>query len=100
MSSSGRVDVRVGDTFELELEGRATAGYKWAPHLDREVARSVELVGETTEGRPRLGAPTTQRFRFRALRPGTVSLEFRYGRRWETEAKPAKHVVTVNIDER
>jgi predicted secreted protein len=92
------IETRVGESFEVALEGQPTAGYRWRAVLPPGARARLEPIGQTTEARgSQLGAPAIQRFRFRALEPGTVTLDFHYGRHWETEPDPDRRRFLVRI---
>ena len=74
----------------------SSTGSRW--ELTRLAGASVVQVGlpdyqpETAGGVPRVGAPGHTTFRFRALQPGTSSIELAYRRPFETGVAAAKTV--------
>lgn len=79
-------EVRIsrGESFVLELQALATAGYAWR------VAALPDVL-ELREERIRptgsaAGAPSTQEFEFRATRAGTGLLKMQLSRHWEAAA--------------
>ena len=79
-----RVQVTVGDTTTLELDGNPSTGYAWA--IDK-VPKSVtvDLLGyakrELAPGeRPVLGAPQKFQVLVTGVAPGTATLVFKYVR--------------------
>ena len=96
-SIDGRSEiVKRGDTLAVHLDSNPTTGFRW--ELARLAGASVTQVGlpdyqpETAAGVPRVGAPGHTTFRFRAMQPGTSSIELAYRRPWETGAAAAKTV--------
>lgn len=96
------VTAKVGETFEVGLEGAPTTGFVWEVDIPSEARRMIEPLGSDwtlagsevdAPGRPKVGAPATQRFRFAALAPGEVTLTFRYRRSWETKESDRRTVV-------
>jgi predicted secreted protein len=74
----------VGDSFDIALEALSTAGYAWTVDT-QEAERRLEYLGDSWENPPGelVGTASRQRFRFRAIAPGTATLHFSYGRSWE-----------------
>ena len=96
-SIDGRSEtVKRGDTLAVHLDATPSTGYRW--ELARLAGASVVQVGlpdyqpETAAGVPRVGAEGHTTFRFRALSPGTSSIELAYRRPFETGVAAAKTV--------
>ncbi|CAG1003810.1 hypothetical protein BURK1_03068 [Burkholderiales bacterium] len=96
-SIEGRSEtVKRGDTLAVHLESNPSTGYRW--ELTRLAGAAVAQIGipdyqpETAAGVPRIGAPGHTTFRFRAMQPGTSSIELALRRPWETGVAPAKTV--------
>lgn len=96
-SIDGRSEVvKRGDTLAVHLDANPASGYRW--ELTRLAGASVAQIGlpdyqpETAAGVPRVGAPGHATFRFRALQPGTSSIELAYRRPGETSVAAAKTV--------
>jgi predicted secreted protein len=88
--------VRTGETFEVALEGQPTAGYRWELVVPPAAVGKVALVDERWDpDTTRAGGPAVQRFRLRAISPGTMKLTFRYRRPWE--AAPAERIENVTV---
>jgi predicted secreted protein len=85
-SSNGRaIDVAAGDDFEIALEEKATAGFRWTLLSGGEPACVLTGDGLESAQHPP-GAAAIHRWRFRAGAAGTVTIRFTYGRRWESAA--------------
>ncbi len=88
--------VKRGDTIAVHLDSNPTTGYRW--ELTRLAGASVVQVGlpdyqpETSAGVPRVGAPGHTTFRFRAMQPGTSSIDLAYRRPFEPGVPPARTI--------
>jgi inhibitor of cysteine peptidase len=96
-SIDGRSEVvKRGDTLAVHLDANPSTGYRW--EMTRLAGAAVAPVGlpdyqpETAAGVPRVGASGHATFRFRALQPGTSSIELAYRRPFEADVAPAKTV--------
>ena len=92
------MDVFVGDEFVIDLEAQGGAGYCWA--ISEGGNPVLRFIESNWIARPDLvGAPGTQSFRFCAERVGLVSLQFKYGRQWESTAR-AQRAIAVRVLDR
>ncbi len=95
---SQAIQTAAGETFEIELEGNATTGFKWEYNPSPESSAMVELLGSTYQANTtRAGAPGVHHFRFRALKAGQASLLFRYSRPWEKAAPKETRSILIQI---
>ena len=82
------IEVKVGDTLVVELEGNPTTGFSWeAAELDQAVLEQVgepEYIAESDL----LGAPGVISLRFKAAGPGQTLLKLVYHRPWEQDLPP------------
>ncbi len=95
-AQEGPVEVGVGDTAMIELDGNPSTGFRWV--LDDAASQAPELVRVEDLGyvkrelaageRPVLGAPSKYQFRVTGLEAGSVKLAFMYVRGNDTA--PAK----------
>jgi predicted secreted protein len=96
----------VGETFDVSLEGMPTTGFVWEVEIPPEARGLIEPLGSgwtparssDAQASPVAGAPAIQRFQFRALAPGEITLTFRYRRSWET-TDAVRRTVMVRIGE-
>ena len=92
------IEVNVGDTLVVELEGNPTTGFTWeAVELDQAV---LEQVGEPefTAQSDLLGAPGVIVLRFKANGPGQTLLKLVYRRPWEQDVPPEEtYEVTIVV---
>lgn len=91
------IQARVGQTVEIALEAKPTAGFLWEAHISPGQQHLVEISGEWQPGREGfVGGTSTRVLRVRVLAPGEVTLLLVYRRPWELEAKRQKEV-TIRI---
>ena len=100
VSDNGSVQqLKVGDLFVVQLEGNASTGYEWVRVEPASLEGSpVDIVKESDYedlGTPMPGSPGEFLFRYRAMRPGTVTLGFEYRRPWDTDDPIDSYSVTV-----
>lgn len=85
-----RIDVRVGQGFEVRLPGNPSTGYRWV--LVDPVPAQVRQLGvarlERIGSGPGVGAPAQEVFTFEAAQPGVSALAFEYRRPWEAATTP------------
>lgn len=85
-----RIDVRVGQGFEVRLPGNPSTGYRWVlvdpvPPQARQVGVArVDRLGSDAG----VGAPAQEVFTFEAAQPGLSSLAFEYRRAWDAASVP------------
>jgi inhibitor of cysteine peptidase len=91
--SGSTLEVTVGTTIEVQLQGNPTTGYGW---------RTAKLDGDAVKqmGKPKyqvrphrpgmVGVGGTYTFRFEAVKAGTTALELHYLRPWEKDKPPAE----------
>ena len=89
----------VGDLLVIRLMGNATTGYEWARSKPASLEGSpIEIVKEgdyQTLEYQLVGASGEFVFRYRAMRLGTVTLEFEYRRPWDPEDPIDTYSVTA-----
>lgn len=74
----------VGDTFLIELESSPTTGYTWQADFDEEML-SLESTNFEVKYPDRAGSPGTRSFTFKALKEGSVNINFTYSKQWENK---------------
>ena len=98
------LQVSVGASAILELDGNPSTGYTWV--LDEGASANADLVTVADQGysaaaaepgkRPLLGAPKKQKFEVTGVAAGEVKLVFNYVRSGDAApAKTAEYVVEV-----
>lgn len=94
--SGSSIDLRVGDTLLVALDGNPTTGFDWAlvgpasPALD--LAERSFAVSSTA-----LGAPGTVTYRFRAVAQGSTDLVMNYSRSFESVPPARTFKLTVRV---
>ncbi len=93
------IHVRVGETFDIPLEGSAGTGFRWEVDPSPEAARLVKLLDERVEVTSTVpGGRTVRHFHFQAVSPGKLDLTFRYRRAWEDSASGTVQTIAIQID--
>jgi len=70
-----------GRWITVELKAPSTSGYSWSPSYDDS---KITLIGSRRKANlQRMGAQTTEIFRFRALVTGKTKIHFELVRPWE-----------------
>ncbi len=92
------IQLKVGDTLVVTLEGNISTGYSW------EVAtinsQALQQVGESEfkSNTDMPGSPGHQTMRFKAIAKGQGELKLVYHRPWEKDVAPIKtYSVTVEV---
>lgn len=96
MAASGStLELEVGDTFIITLNGNPTTGFAWLvePYDESMVSMEDEVYTENPSGR--VGAGGEFAFEFEATATGETDIELQYRRSWEDE--PAERVFTVHL---
>jgi inhibitor of cysteine peptidase len=93
------IDIKQGQTLEVELEANPTTGYSWdvTGSVNAGVLRQKRKFKYIPES-DLVGAGGIQIFYFEGLQRGKAELTFEYRRPWEKDTEPAgKHIVRVNV---
>jgi len=90
-----QLTVKVNEKFKIKLESNPSTGYEWIPEYDSEFLKLIKSkyylpkdIGETIAA----GEPGTQKFVFKALKPGETDITMNYVRPWEN-CIPAEQIV-------
>jgi len=82
------IELKLGDTFTIKLEGNPTTGYNWYV-----ISSDPQIVAQ--QGDPAFKADTMMvgsggmvTLTFKALSPGTTTLQLGYLRSWEKDIAP------------
>ncbi len=95
------LQLKVGESYTIELEGLGTAGYIWVYNVSGAVG-SVEVESRSGSSPPPVGVHTPSSysapiiFTVHALKPGYVTLSFKLVRPWRKER--AVRVRTLELD--
>ncbi len=85
------VDVKAGRGFEISLRSGRKSGYEWqlAGGFDKNILELVSSEYIADQGKA-AGAGEKEVWTFKALKTGETTVSFRYVRRGEKEAVPAR----------
>ena len=84
--------IKVGDTFVIELDSNPTTGYSWSlAKAEPNIVEKVSSVYQPRRTAERLvGSGGTEIWTFKAIAKGQTTLTFEYRRPWEKGTPPAK----------
>ena len=93
--TSSPIAVKIGQDFLIALPGNITTGYSWTA---KSSGGAVAVEGSAYQGpaasaTPRMGAGGQQIFVLEAVKAGTSTVTFSYGRPWQKNVKPARTMV-------
>ena len=92
--------VRSGEEFSISLVSNATTGYRWKMTLPEEQKIVKSLGSEyVAPQRTMMGAPGEEVYKFKAVTPGKIKIDFVYKRSWESETAPTRKIFTVLVQE-
>ncbi len=99
-SNGKKIELKVGDEIQIELEGAGATGYWW--YFDRLDYGLFEFAGEETraadkEGKEMAGRPVIGIWKLRAKKPGRGIIRMKYYRAWEKSDK-AINQFEVSVD--
>ncbi len=88
-----------GQDFEIVLDSKPTAGYKWHPHYDENALQQVSRRVIRESNPMMVGGAAKEQFVFKPLRAGiTTEIRMAYKRPWEGETHYEKEeIFRVNI---
>ena len=82
-ADNGReIGLTAGEAFDLTLPETSGAGFKWVLASNGQPAAVLEKEDYISSSKSP-GSSRTHRWRFRAQKTGTATLELAYGRSWE-----------------
>ena len=82
------VNIRVGNTLEIALEGNPTTGYTWEIAPESGTLLSQQGEAEFKSASSALGSGGIVTLRFKAIQPGTMKLKLIYHRTFEPSVPP------------
>src|SRR5512136_2840567 len=82
------VNIRVGNTLEIALEGNPTTGYTWEIAPDSGILLSQQGEAEFKSGSSALGSGGIVTLRFKAIQQGKTKLKLIYHRTFEPSVAP------------
>jgi inhibitor of cysteine peptidase len=97
--SSSVIDIKVGDSFVVELEENLSTGYTWHCTIVHEEIVDLEsdeyMEPDKTDNM--VGVPGTHQYKFIALNNGSTQIKFEYYRDWEPENIAENYVFNVSV---
>jgi len=89
--------VILGKDFDIRLEKRGTAGYRWTYVFDNEFLELIFDKNEkSTDASTTMGSSSIQSIKFRTIKVGKTKIKFIYKQAWEKEIKEEKEFI-LNI---
>ena len=97
--TSDALQVKVGDTFVIELDSNPTTGYSWnLAKTDLKIVEQVSREYKPRETTERLvGSGGREIWTFKATAKGKTTLTFQYARPWEKGVSPIKEEIDTII---
>lgn len=91
--------INTGESFEITLEGKGTAGYEWQYKTNREDIIAVEQKKQPVKRSRSIlpGSSTDEVFTVTGLKAGNVTLHFYLVRTWEDDAVEPKDEKKIKI---
>ena len=97
VDNNGQVDLGVGDSIVIELDGNPSTGYTWtAKDLDTSMFQQVGDPEFKSSNPSLIGSGGSLTLTFKSLKAGTAALTLIYQRLWETDVKP-QDTFTVSV---
>jgi inhibitor of cysteine peptidase len=91
-------EVGVDDALVIRLEANPTTGYVWAIHETDEQILAFQTSQFIQPADMRLGAPTIQEIRFKAISAGAAPIRLKYWREWLGDASVSqRYEVTITV---
>ncbi len=89
--NSNVIRVNANNNFTITLDSNPTTGYKWAidSPFDTKLLKLIDsnYVPAKTN---LVGAPSKEKWAFKAVKPGKTIISFIYTRPWEKDTPPVK----------
>ena len=97
--SGKKIDVKVGEVVQVELEAMGAAGYQWfVESLDQAMLRLVSEEPKVLHP-GRIGAPVLMVWKFEMIKEGTTEIKMSHYRSWEGKEHSTDHFeVRIKID--
>ena len=96
LQSGSSIDLRVGDTLLVALDGNPTTGFDW--ELVGSASPALDLAERSfAPSSAALGAPGTVTYRFKAAAQGSTDLVMNYSRSFESVPPERTFKLTVRV---
>ncbi|WP_322904153.1 protease inhibitor I42 family protein [Paenibacillus campi] len=89
-----------GETFTINREELGSNGYSWTYTTDKGIT-FVSKSEKSPKGENGMVKPTIKTWNFKADKPGTYKITFKYVTAWKKDAKPAETVIyTIKVGDK
>ena len=95
--SEQELTVKEGEDFSIFLDANLTTGYQWQMDSDRDFIQFLD-VSYTPPSTELVGTSGVEKFDFKAMKQGEVSIIFSYLRPWEEKAPIKKIIYNLTIE--
>ena len=90
------ITVKPGKQFQIALESNPTTGYQWRLAQPLTALSVILVTNQFVRPRTRLtGAPGREIWSFKAVQPGTTTIQLEYVRSWEKDVAPVRKTNVV-----
>ena len=90
------ITVKPGKQFQITLESNPTTGYQWCLAQPLTALSVILVTNQFVRPRTRLtGAPGREIWSFKAVQPGTTTIQLEYVRSWEKDVAPVRKTNVV-----
>lgn len=105
--AENKISVLTGKDFRIKIESNITTGFTWNVKESDELKNDdpvIQYLGkkseeEHSEEPPMMGSPGFEILKFKALRPGNITIILEYRRPWEKTEKPEKvQKIDITVD--
>jgi predicted secreted protein len=87
-----QIKLNVGASTSIQLKGLGTAGYLWNYKIDKNadcITISKDFVTDEKTNQKNMGASADEVFTIKAVKRGSVDINFYQSRSWEKNENPA-----------
>ncbi len=81
----GEIEVKLGETIEIEFPENPTTGYRWQIHSSGGSVLELQDDSYQMSGQLTCGGGGIRRWCFRAVQEGAGEIEIEYRRSWEKQ---------------
>ncbi|OGX14371.1 MAG: hypothetical protein A2351_01960 [Omnitrophica bacterium RIFOXYB12_FULL_50_7] len=94
------ITVQPGDEFSITLTSNPSTGFRWKMTLPED-QKTVKLLGSAHVASHEVmpGVPGEEVYKFKAMTPGEIKVDFVYERPWEPKAAPTRKIFTILVQE-
>jgi predicted secreted protein len=98
-NAQDNLQLKKGESYDLRLKGKATAGYEWICTIENDTIVAVtKTFGATPETEKKLaGASKDEIFTITGLQKGNTRLHFKQARSWESGKPASEKQIAITI---